>query len=92
MLIKKKTYETLGGFDESYILGDFEDSDLCLKALQSGLKNYIDTNTSLYHLERQSQNLFNDTSWKFKLTIFNGIQHSKRWDSTIVKLLEQGSK
>jgi len=92
MLIKKKTYETLGGFDESYILGDFEDSDLCLKALQSGLKNYIDTNTSLYHLERQSQNLFNDTSWKFKLTIFNGIQHSKRWDSTIIKLLEQGSK
>jgi len=55
-------------------------------------QNYIDTNTSLYHLERQSQNLFNDTSWKFKLTIFNGIQHSKRWDSTIVKLLEQGSK
>lgn len=92
MLIKKKTYEALGGFDESYVIGDFEDSDLCLKALKSGYENYIDSDTALYHLERQSQNLFNDTSWKFKLTIFNGIQHTKRWNSTIVKLLEQDAK
>ena len=92
MMMKKTTYKELNGLDESYVLGDFEDSDLCLKALKAGYKNYIDSSTSLYHLERQSQNLFNDTSWKFKLTIYNGMQHAKRWNESIVKLLAQGSK
>lgn len=92
MLMKKATYQELGGLDECYVLGDFEDSDLCLKALKAGYENYIDSSTSLYHLERQSQNLFNDTSWKFKLTIYNGLQHAKRWNSSIVKLLAQGNE
>lgn len=83
MLMKTSIYEELKGLDESYILGDFEDSDLCLKALDAGYKNYLDSDIELYHLERQSQNLFEDRSWKFKLTIYNGIQHTSRWDSLI---------
>jgi GT2 family glycosyltransferase len=83
MLMRTSLYQELNGLDESYVLGDFEDSDLCLKALQAGYKNYINSDISLYHLERQSQNLFEDKSWKHKLTIYNGLQHTKRWNKLI---------
>lgn len=89
MLISHQIYNKLNGLDESYILGDFEDSDLCMKALQAGYKNYLLGSETLYHLERQSQNLFDDTDWKFKLTIFNGWQHTMRWGKTIEQISSQ---
>ena len=89
MLMRTSLYQELNGLDESYVLGDFEDSDLCLKALQAGYKNYINSDISLYHLERQSQNLFEDKSWKHKLTIYNGLQHTKRWDKLIETMDEK---
>ena len=85
-MLSTAIYKELDGLDESYILGDFEDSDLCLKAIQAGYTNYIDSGINLYHLERQSQNLFEDKSWKFKLTIYNGMQHARRWGSMIEEL------
>lgn len=86
MMISRDLYELLEGLDESYILGDFEDSDLCMKSLQAGYTNYLLGSEKLYHLERQSQNLFDDNDWKFKLTIFNGWQHTQRWASAIEQL------
>ena len=83
LMISKNLYHEVEGLDESYAYGDFEDSDLCLKVLSLGFKNYIDKRVNLYHLERQSQNLFDDISWKFKLTIFNAIKHTERWDDKI---------
>lgn len=86
LLVEKQKYDAIGGFDTSYILGDFEDSDLCLKLLESGYDNYILGTEKLYHLERQSQSLVNQGDWKFKLTLFNGWQHTQRWDQLIQRL------
>lgn len=86
MMIHKDIYVLLDGLDESYILGDFEDSDLCMKSLQLGYSNYLLGTEKLYHLERQSQKLFDDNDWKFKLTIFNGWQHTHRWAKAIEHL------
>lgn len=83
LLIDKNLYDDVGGLSENYLLGDFEDSDLCLKLIEKGKKNYYLPTVSLCHLERQSQNLFTDTSWKTKVTLFNGWQHDKRWDTLI---------
>jgi N-acetylglucosaminyl-diphospho-decaprenol L-rhamnosyltransferase len=38
--IEKDKYQSLGGFDESFFLYD-EDTDLCYRAKQSGLRNYV---------------------------------------------------
>ena len=90
MMLDKSIYNEVGGMDESYILGDFEDSDLCLKVLEAGYTNYLMDEITLFHLERQSQNLFTNTGWKFKLTVYNGWQHSKRWGQKIGELNEGG--
>lgn len=83
MLISKDLYTKVGGFDESYILGDFEDSDLCLKIQTLNYKCYYEPEIVLYHLERKSQSLFNDHNWKHKVTLYNGWLHTKRWNELI---------
>ena len=86
LMISKALYEKVGGLDEQYFLGDFEDTDLCLKLIEAGKKNYYVSNLKLYHLERQSQSLFENNDWKTKVTIYNAWQHTKRWDALISKL------
>jgi len=78
-LIEADLYRELGGFSEDYIIGDFEDSDLCLRAQLAGRRNYVDLDVELYHLERQSQNLIGDPAWRTNLTIYNCWLHNRRW-------------
>ena len=88
LMIAAELYKQVGGLDENYILGDFEDSDLCLKLYKQGLKTYLNAEVELYHLERQSQNLFSNSDWKAKLTAYNCWQHTERWHDTITDLKE----
>lgn len=86
MLMQRSVFEAVGGFDIGYILGDFEDSDLCMKVRAQGLKIYADGESHLYHLERQSQNLVDAGDWKFKLTMLNGMRQKAKWDEAIKSL------
>lgn len=83
MLMKKEVFDGVGGFDEGYLQGDFEDSDLNLKLYEKGYKNYYDPNIELYHLERKSQGLFASEEWKLKLTLYNALNHTLKWDTLI---------
>lgn len=78
LAIRRSLYQQLGGLDEAYIIGDFEDSDLCLRAAAQGLKTYVVPNVVLHHLERQSQSLVSSGSWKHKLTLYNCWRHARR--------------
>jgi len=86
LMTSKQSYVAVGGLDKNYILGDFEDSDYCLKLRHKRLKIYQLESVELYHLERQSQNLFDNNDWKSKLTIYNCWQHTQKWDKAIEAL------
>ncbi|MBD1389794.1 glycosyltransferase family 2 protein [Neiella sp. HB171785] len=90
--IKTSLYNELGGFDPAYVLGDFEDSDLCLKAIKAGKVNYIRRDTVLYHLERQSQNLVEAGDWKHKVTLLNAITFNNRWADNLAELFSLGKE
>lgn len=83
MLMKKSDFAKVHGFDSSYILGDFEDSDLCLRVSQLGYDIYVSGDVTLYHLERLSQNIGKAKSWKATLSMINGLMHTNRWDAVI---------
>jgi len=85
-MIGAELYYEIGGLDEGYVLGEFEDSDLCLTLLSKGYINYLADDIVLYHLERQSQGIGFDATWKFKLTLCNAFRHSARWDVLIREL------
>ncbi|MDO6709131.1 glycosyltransferase [Aliiglaciecola sp. 2_MG-2023] len=83
MLMTAKLYRELEGFDPMYVLGDFEDSDLCLKVIDRGFKVYVSGKIRLYHLERLSQDLVDSGDWKFKLTLANGAYQANKWRNLI---------
>ena len=53
MLVRKETFEKIGGFDEGFVNG-FEDVDLCLRVRQMGKKVIYQPKSCLYHLESQT--------------------------------------
>lgn len=69
MFIRKKDFESVGGFDESYVNG-WEDMDLCFKIASMGLKILYTGEAAIYHLESQSDGRLNFAKENEKL--FNG--------------------
>ena len=89
VLLSLENFIKLDGLDENYILGDYEDSDLCLRARQKGFSIKLNRLTHLYHLERQSQSLVSADMWKQELTYYNCWYHTRQWNDDIVTLKQQ---
>ena len=85
-MVSASLYRELGGLSEDYIIGDFEDSDFCLRATAAGRRNYVTLDVELYHLERQSQARIGDSQWRANLTLYNCWLHDKRWAAQIGKI------
>jgi GT2 family glycosyltransferase len=86
MMLRRADWQALAGFDEGYVIGDFEDSDLCLRLRERGLRCAVDAGWTLYHLERQSQE--GEAAWRFNTTLFNAWRHNRRWGGS--DLMEAG--
>jgi GT2 family glycosyltransferase len=80
MMMRRSHAERLGGFDDAFIVGDFEDSDLCLKTRKLGFECAVHTEVQLYHLERKSQ-VAPSEGWRMNLTLYNAWVHQRRWFS-----------
>jgi GT2 family glycosyltransferase len=78
MVMERGLAMQLNGFDEAFIVGDFEDSDLCLRVNERGLSCAVDLDVQLYHLERKSQ-AGPGQSWRMNLTLYNAWVHQRRW-------------
>lgn len=90
MVIRRSLALEFGGFDESYIVGDFEDSDLCLKLRERELHCAVDLSVRLYHLERQSQ-AGTQNLWRMNLTVYNAWVHERRWNNTLRMIEADGA-
>lgn len=89
MLLRKTLYDELGGLDEGYIRGDFEDSDLCMKIRQKGLIPYLVPQIQLHHLERQSQDINARVDTRMLLSLFNCWRHTHRWDAALESVMAE---
>lgn len=88
MLIRREHAEQCGGFDEEFVIGDFEDTDLCLKLRERGYTAAVDYGVSMYHLERKSQ-ASSANLWRNNLTLYNAWIHQRRWGAVIDQLMAQ---
>ena len=80
MLMPSSLALELGGFDEGFVVGDFEDVDLCRRVQQRGLTCVVDRRARLYHLERQSQG-DQEQIWRTNLTLYNAWRFDQKWSS-----------
>ncbi len=87
LMLQTSLYRELNGLSSHYVVGDFEDSDLCLKIRQRGLPIAVDLAAVFYHLERQSVGLGEKTDRiKAKIVTANALTHHQRWCSAIERL------
>ena len=84
LMMSKANFEMVGGFNRAYLRGDFEDSDLCLKIIEKGLKLGIVRSTGLFHLERQTI-AAQEGGLRTKITLINSYIYSQKWLSFIQK-------
>jgi GT2 family glycosyltransferase len=54
LMVDRALYSGVGGLNEGYVQGGYEDSDLCLRLLADGKHNWYVADVELYHLEAQS--------------------------------------
>lgn len=83
MLLRTRDFDKVGRWDTGYLIGDFEDSDLCLKLRRAGLLAAYLPTVQLTHLERQSFKLIGQGDFRTKVVIYNAARHQDRWSELI---------
>lgn len=86
MAMSRDAFERVGGWDTGYLIGDFEDSDLCLTLRDAGLRVLYLPQVELTHLERQSFKLLGEGDFRTRVVVWNAVRHQRRWGSTIEAL------
>ncbi len=87
MLLRRADLLRCGGLDEAFVIGDFEDTDLCFKLAREGLGAAVDLDVAMVHLERKSQ-AQSANRWRSNLTLYNAWVQQRRWGETIARLAQ----
>ncbi len=86
LLMRRTLFEEVGGFTEDYVIGDYEDSDLCLKVRAKGFEVGYVPQAELYHLERRSMSVNADHA-RGAASAYNAWLHAQRWGDVMATLM-----
>ncbi len=84
MLVRRRDFERLGGFDPAYTMGDFEDADLCMRLRRDAKRVTLLRNTDIYHLERQSFRSTGGSARREAMTFTNCMLFNARWRDVLL--------
>ncbi|WP_439597841.1 glycosyltransferase [Falsiroseomonas sp.] len=87
MLMRRAAWDAVGGFSAEYIVGDYEDSDLCLRLRQAGFGILYEPAAELYHFERQSISQHGGYAGTVAAA-YNRRLHHRRWAPAIAALMQ----
>jgi GT2 family glycosyltransferase len=88
LAIRRKLFEQIGGVCEDYIIGDYEDSDLCLRVRAAGSSITYVPEAELFHFERRSIGLHAGYT-RTHAALYNRLLHHERWDQAITSLMTE---
>jgi GT2 family glycosyltransferase len=80
LLVPRSAWDAVGGFDEAYYPGYYEDADLCMKLRARGLGTVYEPTATLVHLETQSSS----PSFRRFLMDRNRETFRRRWSDALV--------
>lgn len=86
LFVRRGAFDAVGGFSTDYIIGDFEDSDLCLALREAGGEIAYEPAAELYHFERQSIATHGGHARSLASACNRLLQH-RRWDAAIGRLM-----
>ena len=82
LMVERTLYEELGGLRGTYVQGDYEDTDLCLRLREMGRTSWYLPTVELYHLEGQSY----ASETRRMMSRYNIWLHTRLWGSEIERL------
>ncbi|MGX1495551.1 GT2 family glycosyltransferase [Labrenzia sp. MBR-25] len=91
LVLSKADFEAVNGFTTDFIVGDYEDSDLCLKLRKLNRKIYYLGDVELYHFERVSIRK-NEDYTRGVASQYNRWLHQSRWQDDIIALMEAAER
>jgi len=78
MCIKKEVIEAIGGFDERFYPGNFEDDDFCLRTKLAGFEIAMACDTFIYHFGEKT---FEGERFDYKRTLLeNLMRFMEKWN------------
>ena len=77
VLMRKALYEEVGGLDESFGTGNYEDDDLCLKVSRKGYAIMVDESVFIHHYRSQTF-IDNKINYRDILSV-NGSKFKGKW-------------
>lgn len=77
ILMKKALYDEVGGLDESFGTGNYEDDDLCLKVHEKGYAIMVDESVFIHHYRSQTF-IENKIDYRNSLSV-NGTKFKEKW-------------
>jgi GT2 family glycosyltransferase len=86
LLVEKEKFEATGKLSTDFVIGDFEDSDLCLRMYEHGYRHHYLASEEMYHFERQSMSTLT-TSHRARYWI-NATIHHERWSDLIPQVMK----
>jgi len=89
MMIHRDAFDAVGGFTEDYVIGDYEDSDLCLKIRKADFDIKYVPDVSLYHFERKSISTHADYM-RGVAAQYNAWLHAARWADALEDIHTNG--
>jgi GT2 family glycosyltransferase len=91
LVTTRAVFEAVGGFTEDYVVGDYEDSDLCLKITMTDRRIAYVPDVELYHLERKSMSLnaeyMRGIAWQYNCAL-----HAQRWGDLMASIIQNSTR
>lgn len=88
LMVKRSLFDAVGGLTEDYIVGDYEDSDLCLKLRTTGAHIHYEPAAELWHFERRSIGFHQGYAGTLA-SHFNRRLHAERWGNEMDALMRR---
>jgi GT2 family glycosyltransferase len=84
LMIRRALFEQLGGFDDFYAPAYYEDTDLCFRVRQAGLRVVVQPRSTIIHLEGQSNGTSTTAGLK-RYQLGNAKKFRSRWVKVLAK-------
>lgn len=86
LLAKRSVLDEIGGFDERFGLGNYEDDDLCLRAIRQGYGLYVALDSFIHHYGHATMNQLRSDSLHTLLQE-NSKKATEKWGNNIHELI-----
>jgi GT2 family glycosyltransferase len=86
LLVKRSLLDEIGGFDERFGMGNYEDDDLCLRALQAGYTLRIVHDSFVHHHGHATMKSMTDFNFA-ELLAENRAKAEEKWGQNIHDLI-----